>query len=78
MVSCGKRTLTSAFPDLIVFRQGFQSYELPEIFAAPVDEGENDAARDLVRLEAEHLSRMFANGRLNSFVRSLRVELLPP
>ncbi len=71
MVSGGRRTLTSAFADLVVSRQGFQSYELPEIFAAPEDEGENDAARDLVRLEAEHLSRMFANGRLNSFVRPL-------
>lgn len=71
LVSGGKRTLTSAFADLVVSRQGFQSYELPEIFAAPEDEGENDAARDLVRLEAEHLSRMFVIGRLASFVRPL-------
>ena len=71
MVSGGKRTLTSAFADLVVSRQGFQSYELPEIFAAPEDDGENDAARDLVRLEAEHLSRIFANGRLASFARPL-------
>ncbi|WP_202391972.1 helix-turn-helix transcriptional regulator [Qipengyuania vulgaris] len=71
MVSAGRKTLTSAFADLVVSRQGFQSYELPDIFSAPVDEGENDAARDLVRLEAEHLSRMFANGRLTSFARPL-------
>ena len=71
MVSGGRKALTSAFADLVVSRQGFQSYELPEIFSAPVDEEENDAARDLVRLEAEHLSRMFANGRLASFARPL-------
>ena len=71
MVSGGRRTLTSAFADLVVSRQGFQSYELPEIFVAPEDDGENDAARDLVRLEAEHLSRIFANGRLASFARPL-------
>ncbi len=71
MVSGGKRTLTSAFADLVVFRQGFQSHELPEIFAAPEDDGENDAARDLVRLEAELLSRVLANGRLASFARPL-------
>ena len=71
MVSGGRKTLTSAFADLLASRQGFQSYELPDIFSAPVDEGENDAARDLVRLEAEHLSRIFANGRLASFARPL-------
>lgn len=71
MVSGGRRTLTSAFADLVVSRQGFQSYELPEIFAARENDGENDAARDLVRLEAEHLSRIFANGRLASFARPL-------
>ena len=71
IVSGGKRTLTSTFADLVVSRKGFQSYELPEIFAAPEDDGENDAARDLVRLEAEHLSRMFVIGRLASFARPL-------
>ena len=71
IVSGGRKTLTSAFADLVVSRQGFQSYELPEIFAAPEDDGENDAARDLVRLEADHLSRMFVIGRLASFTRPL-------
>ncbi|MCD1623499.1 helix-turn-helix transcriptional regulator [Citromicrobium bathyomarinum] len=71
IVSGGRKTLTSAFSDLIVSRQGFQSYELPEIFSATVDDGENDAARDLVRLETERMSRLFANGRLTSFARPL-------
>ena len=71
MVSGGRKTLTSAFADLVISRQGFPSWELPEIFTTPEDGGENDAARDLVRLEAEHLSRMFANDRLASFARPL-------
>ena len=71
IVSGGRGTLTSAFANLVVSRQGFQSYKLPEIFAASPDESENDAARDFVRLEAEHMSRKFASGRLASFVRSL-------
>ncbi len=71
VVSHGRITLTSAFADLVQARQGFISYELPEIFAAPEDESENDAARDLVRLEAEHLTRMFAIGRLASFARPI-------
>ncbi len=71
MVSAGRKALTSAFAELVVSRQGFLPYELPDIFAAPVDEAENDAARDLVRLEVEHMTRMFANGRLTSFARPL-------
>lgn len=71
LVSKGRKALTAAFADVVQCRAGFPSYELPEIFAAPQDEGENDAARDLVRLDAEHLARMFANGRLATFARPL-------
>ena len=71
VVSKGRKTLTAAFADLVLFRSGFLSYELPGIFAAPYDEGENDAARDMVRLDAEHLARMFANGGLQTFARPL-------
>lgn len=71
VVSKGRRTLTSALADLVSFRTGFSSIELPHIFAAPVDEGENDAARDLVRLDAEHLASVLAVGKLDSFVRPL-------
>lgn len=71
LVSNGRKSLTAAFADVVQCRAGFPSYELPEIFAAPDDEGENDAARDLVRLDAEHLARMFAKGRLATFARPL-------
>ncbi|WP_370190949.1 helix-turn-helix transcriptional regulator [Qipengyuania sp.] len=71
LVSKGRKTLTAAFADVVQSRAGFPSYELPDIFAAPNDEGENDAARDLVRLNAEHLVRMFANDRLATFARPL-------
>ena len=73
IVSDRRITLTSAFADLVQVRQGFTSYELPEIFAAAEDEGEDDAARDLVRLEAEHLARMFAIGRLAIFARPISI-----
>ena len=71
LVSSGRRTLTSAFADFVSCQAGFPPYDLPEIFAVPEDEGENDAARDLVRLDAEHLARMFSIGRLETFVRPL-------
>ena len=38
-----------------------------EIFEAPEDDGENDAARDLVQLDAEHMARAFAIGKLDTF-----------
>ena len=69
--SSGRRALTEAFGDLVQFRAGFPAYELPEIFADPENEGENDAARDLVRLDVEMLARAFASGRLAYFVRPL-------
>lgn len=71
LVSSGRKTLTMAFGELVQSRAGFPPDELPEIFAAPEDDGENDAARDLVRLDAEHLTRMFALGRLDAFARPL-------
>ena len=69
--SSGRKALTAAFGDLIQSRAGFPAYELPEIFAAQEDEGENDAARDLVRLDAEIMARAFATGRLATFGRPL-------
>lgn len=70
-VSSGRKTLTSAFADLVLCHSGFPPTELPEIFVAAEDEAENDAARDLVRLDAELLARMFAMGRLDTFARHL-------
>ena len=69
--SRGRKALTVAFGDLVQFRASFPAYELPDIFAAPEDEGENDAARDLVRLDAEMMARAFASDRLATFVRPL-------
>ena len=58
--SHGRKALTAAFADAVRTRAGFEPQELPEIFAAAEDDGENDAARDLVRLDAEHLARTFS------------------
>ncbi|MBU2341905.1 MAG: AlpA family phage regulatory protein [Alphaproteobacteria bacterium] len=71
IVSRGCKTLTAAFADLVQCRTGFPSYELPEIFAADEDEGENDAARDLVRLNAEYATRMFLAGHIDTFARPI-------
>lgn len=71
LVSSGRKPLAMAFGELVQSQAGFPPHELPEIFAAPEDEGENDAARDLVRLDAEHLARMFALGRLDTFARPI-------
>tara|TARA_B100000029_G_scaffold482619_1_gene532927 strand:- start:807 stop:1583 length:777 start_codon:yes stop_codon:yes gene_type:complete len=70
-ISSGRKSLTSAFADVVKCRAGFSSAELPEIFAAPADDGENDAARDLVQLDAEHMARAFATGKLETFGRPL-------
>ena len=50
---------------------GFIIYELPTIFAQPEDEGPNDAARDLIRLQSEDMTKAFVHGRLTSFMRPL-------
>ncbi len=71
MISSGRIALTAAFSDLVRVRAGFPSHERPEIFSALPDDGENDAARDLVRLDAEHMARMFAYGRIATSVRPL-------
>lgn len=70
-ISQGRVTLTAAFADLVHFRSGFASYELPEIFEAPEDEGENDACRDLVRLNAEILAGKFIAGDIDTFARPM-------
>jgi len=71
IVSRGRRTLVSAFADLVAVQHGFARYELPEIFAAPADEGENDACRHMVMLDAAFLSRQFVLGKLATFARPL-------
>jgi len=70
-ISQGRVTLIAAFADLVHFRSGFASYELPEIFEAPEDEGENDACRDLVRLNAEILVGKFIASEIDTFARPM-------
>lgn len=71
ITSHGRVALVSAFADLIQFRSGFQSHELPDIFEAPDDDGENDACRDLVRINAEILTETFILGEIDTFARPL-------
>lgn len=69
--SVGRVTLVWAFGQLVEAMLGFMSYELPTIFAQPEDDGPNDAARDLIRLQCEDMTKAFVHGRLTSFMRPL-------
>jgi len=69
IVSSGRRTLVSVFGDLVLSQQGFSPHELPEIFVAPQDEGENDACRHLVAKEAAFLTTQFVLGTITTFAR---------
>lgn len=69
--SAGRRALVEAFGDLVRVQQGFSPHELPEIFAAPEDEGENDACRHLVTMDAAFLTAQFVQGRIATFARLL-------
>lgn len=69
--SPGRVTLVWAFGQLVEAMLGYIPYELPTIFARVEDEGPNDAARDLVRLQSEDMTNALASGRLDSFMRPL-------
>lgn len=69
ILSSGRRTLVSAFGDLVFSQRQFARHELPEIFEAPEDEGENDACRHLVLLDAALLTSQFILGKIASFAR---------
>lgn len=69
--SAGRIALVKAFGDLVRVQQGFNPHELPEIFAAPHDEGENDACRHLVTMDAAFLMAQFARERIATFARPL-------
>lgn len=71
IVSSGRRTLVSAFADLVFVRHEFPRYALPEIFDAPEDEGENDIARDMVRADAAFLTQQFLLGKIATYARPL-------
>ena len=69
--SAGRTALTAAFADVINIRCDFIALELPEIFCAPADDAENDACRDIVRLNAEYTAEQFICGRILTFARPL-------
>jgi len=71
MASSGRRTLVSVFGDLVLSQQGFPPHELPEIFAAPEDEGENDACQHLVSIDAAFLTTQFVLGKITTFARPM-------
>lgn len=77
-ISNGRMLLTSAFAALVKCRTGFTAFELLDIFTAPPDEGENDAARDLVCLDAEYFARALVTGQLESFARPIGGGLFRP
>ena len=76
--SAGRIALTAAFADVIYVRCGFEAHELPEIFHAPADDGENDACRDIVRLNVEHTAEQFIRGRIPTFARPLDGGIITP
>lgn len=63
--------MVAAFADVVFVRHQFQCYELPEIFAAPEDEGENDIAREMVRLDAVFLTEEFLLGKIATYARPI-------
>lgn len=69
IVANGRRTLVSAFADLVLVQSQFAKHELPEIFAAPEDEGENDVCRHLVQQDAVFLTEQFVRGGIATFAR---------
>jgi len=71
IVSGGRRTLVSAFSDLVWVKNQFLPHELPDIFDSPEDEGENDACRHLVLLDAAFLTSQLILGKIASFARPL-------
>lgn len=79
--SAGRRSLISAFSDVVRVQHGFEPHELPEIFSAPEDEGENDAVRHMIVLDAGYLARQFMNARIQTFARPISggdVVAVPP
>ncbi|CAO1652991.1 helix-turn-helix transcriptional regulator [Parasphingorhabdus sp. NYA22] len=69
--SAGRISLEMAFAMLVSDRVEIEAFELPDIFSAPTDEGENDAARELVRLEAESLTNEILNGNISTYARPI-------
>ncbi len=69
--SAGRIPLEMAFAMLVSDRVGVEAYELPDIFSAPSDEGDNDIMRELVRLEAELMSEEILNGKLSTYARPI-------
>lgn len=63
--------MVAAFSDLVRAQHDFERHELPEIFAAPCDEGENDLCRSMVKLDAELLTAQFVQGKIATFARPL-------
>ena len=76
--SAGRTTLTAAFADVIFVRCDFHAHELHEIYCAPADDGENDACRDIVRLNAEYTAEQFIRGRIPTFARPLDGGIITP
>lgn len=70
-VSAAGYSLIEAFAQLVLARTGFPKYELAEIFTCPEDEGEADAARDLVRVQAEMLATEFALDAVGTIARPI-------
>lgn len=70
-ISIEKRSLISVFGELVAFQAEFAPWELPDIFAATHDEGENDACKRIVSMQAELLANQFAKGTIRAFARQL-------
>lgn len=64
-------SLVSAFAKIVQIRTDFAAHEIPAIMAAPADDGENDACRDLVFVLAEGLATQFVLGHIATYARPL-------
>lgn len=71
LISAGRKSLIAAFGDVVTSSAGVLPHELPEVFSAPADEGENDLVRDLVKADAERLMEAFVHDKIACFARPL-------
>ena len=71
LISAGRKSLIAAFGEVVTSSTGVLPYELPEVFSAPADEGENDLVRDMIKADAEWLMEAFVHDKIACFARPM-------
>ncbi|MGY6637612.1 MAG: helix-turn-helix domain-containing protein [Erythrobacter sp.] len=71
LISAGRKSLIAAFGEVVTSSAGVLPHELPEVFSAPADEGDNDLVRDLVKADAERLMEALVHDKIACFARPM-------